>query len=428
MKIVLIHYRYFPESGPESYLFNVKKLLEKKGHQVIPFSLDYKKNTYTKFNHYFPKPIGSSRNFHYSKQKNIALNKKISIVKNAYFNKNVYKSLQKLINEQKPDIAYILQFWGKLSPSVIQSCYDNKIPILLRLSDYGLICSKNIFYRKKSVCTKCIDSQINSIFYKCVDNSFAKSIINYFLFLTFYLFKYQKKIDGIIVPSKKMSLIFKKYKFYRNTKIFEIPTFVPINQLKKNKNLDISSKKYDFFYSGRLASDKGVHIILDALLLLSKKNKYPRMIIVGGVKNEYAQNLIKISKKNKLNIKFSGYLEKEKLLSKLQESLCSIVPSLWFDNMPNSLIEAQSKGVPSIVSDIGSLPELIKNNYNGLLFETGNANDLSEKILSILKMEPKKFEIMTKNATTWANNYCNENTHYNKLIKTFNDTIENHKQ
>ena len=44
MKIVLVNYRYFFSGGPERYLFNIKELLENKGHEVIPFSIKSSRN------------------------------------------------------------------------------------------------------------------------------------------------------------------------------------------------------------------------------------------------------------------------------------------------------------------------------------------------------------------------------------------------
>ena len=64
MKIILIHYRYYDASGPETYLFNVTKMLTDKGHEVIPFSLDYAKNKKSDYSKYFPKPV--IENFHFN--------------------------------------------------------------------------------------------------------------------------------------------------------------------------------------------------------------------------------------------------------------------------------------------------------------------------------------------------------------------------
>lgn len=422
MKIILIHNKYFLESGPESYLFNIEALLRQEGHQVIPFSLNYSNNKSTEYAKYFVNPIGDPNIFRYSEQDEISVLNKLKILKNAYYNEKVYKSLEELINIEKPDIAYLLQFWGKLSPSVIKSCKDNKVPVVLRLSDYGLICSKNIMFRNNSVCDKCTKNRVYSIFHKCVENSYIKSTINFSLNFFFYFNKYYKKIDSIIVPSKKMQLIFGEYQYYKSHKIKKIQTFIPKSKIAI-KSQEILEKKYDFIYFGRISEDKGLHILVDALINLSSENIYPSTIIIGDLNNHYAKKIVEKVQRNKLSVNFKGFLKRDKLVKHLKSSNCSIVPSVWYDNMPNALIEAQANAVPCIASNIGSLPELIKNNFNGMLFNPGNSNDLAQKMKNQLNMTTLQKNKMSKNSIDWALNFCDEDKHYKKLIGVFNDVL-----
>ena len=66
MKIVLVNYRYFFSGGPERYMFNIKELLEKEGHEVIPFSVQHNKNAETPYSKYFLSPIGSGDEVYFS--------------------------------------------------------------------------------------------------------------------------------------------------------------------------------------------------------------------------------------------------------------------------------------------------------------------------------------------------------------------------
>ena len=59
MRILLVNYRYFISGGPEKYMFNIKKILEENGHEVIPFSIHSNKNVETEYSKYFVEPIGS---------------------------------------------------------------------------------------------------------------------------------------------------------------------------------------------------------------------------------------------------------------------------------------------------------------------------------------------------------------------------------
>jgi hypothetical protein len=69
MKIIIVNYRYFISGGPERYLFNIMELLEKKGHTVVPFSVQGKLNEPSKYDDYFLSPIGDGKEVYFGEYK-----------------------------------------------------------------------------------------------------------------------------------------------------------------------------------------------------------------------------------------------------------------------------------------------------------------------------------------------------------------------
>jgi glycosyltransferase involved in cell wall biosynthesis len=424
MKILIIHWRFFPVSGPERYLFNTIELLERNGHTVIPFSINYESNNPTEFDKYFVESVGDKNNFNFTAQSNISITDKIKIAKNFFYNTNAYENLNDLIRNEKPDIAYILQFFGKLSISIFDACYENKIPIVLRLSDYGLICSKNIFYRDGEVCTKCISNQLHSLRYKCVHQSLSKSVLFYLALQFSYSKKFQSKINTIVTPSLTMMKIFAESRYFKKISIKHVPTFFLFKDFDPNKK-SRQILNIDFCYLGRIDEDKGVDVLINAVILLSEKGFFPKVVIAGDYNNQYASSLILVCKNMNLsNVEFTGLLKKDELLEVLSSSRFTIIPSLWYDNMPNSLIESQAIGVPVIASNIGSLPELITDNYNGFLFRPGDKNELANKMEQTLLLNDDKLETYKVNSYNWAREYCSEKNHYDKLINIFENAIK----
>jgi len=80
------------------------------------------------------------------------------------------------------------------------------------------------------------------------------------------------------------------------------------------------------------------------------------------------------------NIKDVGFQTGEDLVRLIAEAKFSVCPSEWYENCPLSVMESQKYGTPVIGARIGGIPELVINGDNGLLFESGNADDLAEKI------------------------------------------------
>jgi glycosyltransferase involved in cell wall biosynthesis len=63
----------------------------------------------------------------------------------------------------------------------------------------------------------------------------------------------------------------------------------------------------------------------------------------------------------------------------------AVVPSEWYENLPYSVMEPMSQAKPVIGARIGGIPELIEHGVNGLLFESGNATDLKEKLICLME-------------------------------------------
>ena len=92
-----------------------------------------------------------------------------------------------------------------------------------------------------------------------------------------------------------------------------------------------------------------------------------------------------------------GYKSGIELNQIVNKAKAIIIPSIWAENMPFSLLESLSVGKIVIASRVGGMVELIEDGKSGFLFENGNYHQLAEKIdnlnkydlLSIKKMAQK---------------------------------------
>ena len=151
MRILLVNYRYFISGGPEKYMFNIKTMLENQGHEVIPFSIHSNKNVATEYSKYFVEPIGGRDATYFEEVKKTP--KSIwQMLTRSIYSKEVEKAIKREIDDVKPDLVYIIHFVNKLSPSVIRGARKKGIPVVLRLSDYFLLCPRfDFMYEKRAL-------------------------------------------------------------------------------------------------------------------------------------------------------------------------------------------------------------------------------------------------------------------------------------
>ena len=109
MRVLLVNYRYFVSGGPERYMFNIKKELEDRGHEVIPFSVHSNRNVETPYSKYFVEPIGGRDAVYFDEYKKTP-KVIMQMLSRSIYSPEVRRAIQREIDEIKPDVVYIIHF------------------------------------------------------------------------------------------------------------------------------------------------------------------------------------------------------------------------------------------------------------------------------------------------------------------------------
>jgi glycosyltransferase involved in cell wall biosynthesis len=137
-------------------------------------------------------------------------------------------------------------------------------------------------------------------------------------------------------------------------------------------------------YVGTFRHSKGLHILLDAMRLLPVDQVHLDIYGKSGHFPEYDRSLGLLAK-GLDHIAFRGTFPNDKLPEVFNGFDILVIPSLWYENSPLVLLSAFAQRIPVIASNIGSLADLVDHGQSGLLFETGDPNDLAKQIEKLLK-------------------------------------------
>ncbi|MDI9867400.1 glycosyltransferase family 4 protein [Flectobacillus sp. DC10W] len=417
MKILIINYRFFVSGGPERYLFNIMDILSKNGHVVIPFSVKHNQNVYSPYEEkYFLDPIGTgNETFGHEYKRNFRTI--IKVFARMVYSFEAKKKLKQLIKDEKPDLVYVLQFQNKLSCSVIDAAFEMNVPIVQRISDFGHICIDNIFYHYQTnkICEKCLKgSKLNAVLQKCSNNSLINSLIKVLALKVHDLLNIRKKISGYVIPARFTVNKFIEFGVPENI-IYNIPTFFN----PKNKEINPTYTN-TFLYIGRVDPDKGLRTLIEAFVGTPYK-----LIIIGFSVDGYDELLKDYLVGKQHNIIFTGKLNFNEMIPYLESCLCTICPSEWYDNFPNSVLESYAYKKPVIASNIGSLKELISNNYTGLHFEPRNVDSLRNCVKNMYENK-EKAKLMGENGNKRLIEEYSSDLHYNRLMSVFEETVKNY--
>ncbi|MDD4333168.1 MAG: glycosyltransferase family 4 protein [Patescibacteria group bacterium] len=398
MKVLLINKFYYQKGGTERYVFNLSKLLEKNGHEVIPFSMKDKLNAPSPFSRYFADRVDVNK---FS----------IKDVIKYFYNYDAVCQLQKIIKAEKPDIAHLNNIAHQLSPAIIKILKKNKIPIIQTLHDYKIICPNYKLFAGGKICEKCQGGKYyNCAASKCVKNSYAKSLL---AALEAYCNRnIYKQVDLFVAPSQ-----FVKNKFME----FGLPTekIAVINNFLTDEQFSVATSESSNYllYFGRLEKEKGIGVIIKALAI-SKGNL--KLKIVGEGAEMSA--LEKMVRENNLTerVEFAGYKSGAELRDIISRAKAVVVPSVWQEVFGYTALEAMALGKVVIASHIGGLGELIENKISGFLFESGNERELARVID---KMDDYNL-IKIGNAAKEASLAFGEDKHFKLILNKYLEILK----
>lgn len=223
------------------------------------------------------------------------------------------------------------------------------------------------------------------------------------------------KINNFVVPS---SFTLSKLVEYGipHAKLHHIPTFFNPNSIPAGL---VPEYQPFFLYVGRIEKQKGLSTLIEAF-----KNTDLNLKIIGFSNGDYQEVLHNKLKGTKHNIEFLGRMTFQQIVPYLNSCLCTIVPSEWYDNFPNAILESFAFAKPVIATNFGSLPELVIDGVTGLTFPYGDSVALqrcAEKIANHRELAVS----MGNNALEKIMSDYSAVTHYNSLIDVFESTIQN---
>lgn len=413
MKIVLVNYRFFISGGPERYYFNIKEILERNGHEVIPFSIKGSRNLPAgEFEKYFLDVVDDEVYFAQAKKKNVRV--VLKSFTRMFYSFEARKKFGQLLDDTKPDLVYIMHFHNKMSPSIIDAARKRHVPVIHRISDFQYMCPNALFYNDRTgVCEDCLKGKRWScVKNKCVLNSAVYSGIKMTAKWLHDVTGVTKKIDAFVVPSTFTISKFKEYGVPAN-KLHHIPTFF---NLKEN-DPQVEYEPYVLFV-GRIEKQKGLMTLVKAFAQTDYKLK-----IIGFSNDGYEDELKAYLEGKEHHIEFLGRKPFEEIVPYLKSCLCTVVPSEWYDNFPNVILESFAYKKAVIATDFGSLPELVKDGKTGLTFRYASSDDLMEKVEYMFKHQDEVRQ-MGENAYQNLVSKFSPESHYKTLITLFNQIIK----
>ena len=387
MKILIIHNKYKHYGGEDVAVELESSILRKNRHEVEILYFD-----------------------------NLPIHSRISGIGSALraiYNFSSSRKVSKMIRQFRPDIIHIHNLFFIASPSVIYAAHKYKVPVILTLHNYRLICANALLLRDNQICELCTQKKfpLSGIRYKCYRNSAIESALVTSITGIHKLFNtWQNKIHTYITLNE-----------FSRAKLLHSSLNIPAARMITKPNFvpdpgEGSMKRENFFlFAGRIVKEKGVYVLAKAFSNMPEH----KIIIIGDGPEK---DLLQAQFKSYPNIFFEGQMEKKMVTGYMKRCHAFICPSIWYEGAPLTIIEAFATGTPVIASRLGSMAESITDGFNGLHFTAGDADDLCAKIRLLVK-ETENNSLLYQNARqTYLEKY-HADIHYNAILKIYENAV-----
>ena len=194
--------------------------------------------------------------------------------------------------------------------------------------------------------------------------------------------------------NKRLLVIFRGI----NVDYFDQTTKLETDEKKLLKKWEIEKDKKIILLPGRLTSWKGQELFIEAINLVNIELGYEAFyaVILGSDQGRdlYKKKLIRLTEQFRMNnqVKFIDHCNDMALAYKISDIVVSA--STEPEAFGRVAVEAQSMEKPIIASNIGGSNETIINEKTGYLFESGNAKELSQKILKVLYLDENSLKLI----------------------------------
>jgi glycosyltransferase involved in cell wall biosynthesis len=364
-RVLMVNKYHYPRGGAEHYMFRLAAMLEQHGSQVDYFSMRHPKNEPCPTDSYFVSevdfehpPGGLGR---------------IGVAGRAVYSREARLKMGRLLDHRQVDLAHVHNIYHQLSPSLLAPLHRRRIPVVMTVHDFKLVCPVYSLLSHGEICERCVGHGFSqAVRRRCNRGSLSGSaLVAGETWLHRRLSLYRDGIDVFVTPSS-----FARERLvrggYPSERVLVIPNCVVAGDYRPGY------QPGDYaLYLGRLSREKGVDMLVRAAAVSGASVK----LVGEGPLREELERLVA---ETGADVELLGYRSGDELAEIVRGASSVVMPSVCHDNCPLAVIEAMAWGKPVVASRVGGIPELVRDGDEGLLVPPGDVDALGRALTDLL--------------------------------------------
>jgi glycosyltransferase involved in cell wall biosynthesis len=288
---------------------------------------------------------------------------------NTVYSPAAKRALSNLLDAHRPDVAHLHNIYHQLTLSILDELAERGIPIVVTMHDWKVVCPAYTLFTNGAPCRRCPSGSVmNAVRHRCVKSSAAASAVAAAEAVVARRRRSYSKVHRFIAPSR-FAIGIAALGGIPPEKVAYIPNFLPEDELRVEHSGSDAGPR--LLYAGRLEVIKGVRYLLEAFARL----RVPATLRIAGSGD--LESEVRTAAARDPRISYLGMLPRAALYSEVAAARAVLLPSLYEDNGPLIILEAQARAKPMIITDRGGPPEFVRHGETGLVVEAGCVEGLT---------------------------------------------------
>jgi glycosyltransferase involved in cell wall biosynthesis len=259
-----------------------------------------------------------------------------------------------------------------LTASILKPIVEADVPIVQTLHEYKLTCPVHSHLSQGEICEACAGHAFwRALPRRCNEGSLARTALSVLEASVSRALGDAHHVDHFIAVSDFLRDKMIEHDVASPDDITTVHNFVDPDRLEPSRQ-----RGEHVLYFGRIAPEKGLRTLIDAAAPLTD---LPVRIAGTGEQRETLE--ADLARRGLDHIQFVGFQNGEKLWDLVRGSICTLLPSEWYENCPLAVLESLACARPVIGADIGGIPEIVDDSVDGWLFPSGDEAALREALV-----------------------------------------------
>lgn len=338
MVILQVNKFFFEKGGSERYFFELSRAQAGRGHEIVHFAMTHPRN--------LPSPWSG----HFAPLREYEAGGGWRAARDFIRSREAATCIEDLLRAIRPDVAHLHNIYHQLTPSIIGVLSRARVPLVMTLHDYKLVCPSYSLFTGGRACRRCVRGPVlHAVAHRC-GGTLARSLLLAAEAGWQRVTRVYARVDRFIAPSAFMRAVMVEGGM-DGARIRHVPPFAPEGAPAEAGRAPGGLPDRFVAYVGRLSPEKGVDVLLDAMERLPG---IPLVVFGDGP----AGPALAVRARGLPHVRFAGHVTRADLAAAMPRAVAVVLPTLSPENAPLAVVEAASAGVPVVVSDQGGLPGL----------------------------------------------------------------------